>query len=197
MTGTTPRLWLVRHALPLVAPGTCYGMLDIAADPAATQAAAERLAAALPAAARVAYSTLQRCELLAQCLQALRPDLAPQPDPRLREMDFGRWEGQPWDAIARADIDAWAEDFASGRPGGGENLADVLARVAAALRAHVDGTPPLHDVVWITHAGVIRCVAWLQAHGDSAMPRAQDWPVNAPGWGAWDIVPLQPPAAPR
>ena len=42
------RLWLVRHAAPQVAPGTCYGALDVPADPAATQAAARRLAAALP-----------------------------------------------------------------------------------------------------------------------------------------------------
>ena len=26
------RLWLVRHAAPLVAPGTCYGALDVPAD---------------------------------------------------------------------------------------------------------------------------------------------------------------------
>src|SRR5690606_10781153 len=42
------RLWLVRHAAPLVSPGTCYGALDVPADAAATQAAAVRLAAALP-----------------------------------------------------------------------------------------------------------------------------------------------------
>jgi alpha-ribazole phosphatase len=191
--GATPRLWLVRHAQPLVAPGTCYGALDVAADPAATQAIAARLAAALPAQARVACSTLQRCKQLAQRLHALRPDLAPQPDDRLREMDFGSWEGRAWDTIARADIDAWANDFAMGRPGGGENLAEVLARVAAALRSHAHNTAPLQDVVWITHAGVIRCVGWLQAHGDAQMPRSEDWPLAAPSWGAWDTVPLAPP----
>ncbi|MBV8617950.1 MAG: phosphoglycerate kinase, partial [Curvibacter sp.] len=30
------RLWLVRHARQLIAPGTCYGRLDVPADPAHT-----------------------------------------------------------------------------------------------------------------------------------------------------------------
>ena len=43
------------------------------------------------------------------------------------------------------------------------------------------------DVVWITHAGVARCVAWLQERGESALPRSEDWPVAAPGCGEWEI----------
>ena len=45
----------------------------------------------------------------------------------------------------------------------------------------------MKDVVWITHAGVARCVAWLQERGESALPRSEDWPVAAPGWGEWEI----------
>ena len=182
------RLWLVRHAPPLIAPGTCYGALDVAADITATRAAAQRLATVLPTQARLAHSTLQRCELLAQSLQALRPDLTPKPDARLREMDFGDWEGQPWDAIARSDIDAWTAAFASHRPGNGENLAEVLTRVAAALQDHCTGAR--QDVVWITHAGVIRSVAWLMQHGASVLPRPEEWPTAAPGWGEWKCVDL-------
>ena len=183
------RLWLVRHAAPLVAPGTCYGALDVPADAQATRAAAERLATALPPGARVAHSTLQRCELLAHDLQALRPDLTFAPDARLREMDFGCWEGKTWDTIGKSAIDTWVAGFATHAPGGGESLAHMLHRVAAALQTarewrNDQGTM---DVVWITHAGVARCVAWLQERGESALPRAEDWPVAAPGWGEWEI----------
>ena len=183
MTGALPktRLWLVRHAQPLVAPGTCYGALDIPADPAATRAAAEHLAAAVPPQARVIHSTLQRCEQLALELQALRPDLVSKPDARLREMDFGSWEGQAWDSIARSDIDAWTAAFASYRPGLGENLAAVLARVAAALQDHDPGAT--QDVVWITHAGVIRSVAWLRAHGNGVLPCSEEWPQTGAATG--------------
>ena len=182
------RLWLVRHAAPLVAPGTCYGALDVAADVTATRAAAQRLARELPPQTRLVHSTLQRCELLAQSLKALRPDLTSKPDARLREMDFGDWEGRPWDANARSDIDAWTAAFASYRPGNGENLAEVLARVAAALQDHCTGAT--QDLVWITHAGVIRSVAWLMKHGASALPRPEEWPTAAPGWGEWECVDL-------
>ena len=183
MTGR--RLWLVRHAQPLVAPGLCYGAWDVSADAAATHTAAKRLADALPPQARICHSTLQRCELLAHTLQALRPDLASKPDARLREMDFGAWEGQAWNAIGKGPIDAWTAAFATHPPGGGECLAAMLARVAAALRAAQEA--PATDMVWITHAGVARCVAWLQLHGEKAEPRAENWPVAAPGWGEWEI----------
>lgn len=183
------RLWLVRHAAPRVAPGTCYGALDVPADPLATQAAAVRLAAALPQAPGVFHSTLQRCEHLAQALCAQRPDLHLHPDARLREMDFGSWEGQAWDRIAKTDIDAWTAAFATHAPGGGESLETVLARVASALQSarQWSASHGAADVVWITHAGVARCVAWLQAQGEGVMPRSEDWPVAAPGWGEWDL----------
>ena len=183
------RLWLVRHAAPLVAPGTCYGALDVPADAQASRAAAERLSMALPPAARVEHSTLQRCELLAHELQALRPDLAFTPDARLREMDFGRWEGQTWDTIGKSAIDTWVAGFATHAPGGGESLAHMLHRVAAALQTAREwrSNQGAKDVVWITHAGVARCVAWLQERGESALPRSEDWPVAAPGCGEWEI----------
>ena len=70
MTAPTPgaRLWLVRHAQPLVAPGVCYGALDLRADPAATADSAQRLAAALPPRLSASHSPLQRCEQLAHAL---------------------------------------------------------------------------------------------------------------------------------
>lgn len=181
------RLWLVRHARPLVAQGICYGALNMAADAAATQATAQRLAATLPTRVQVRHSPLQRCELLVLTLQALRPDLDITPDARLREMDFGAWEGQTWDAIGQAAVDAWMEGFATHAPGGGESLGAMLQRVAEAL--HEAHATPAADVVWITHAGVARCVDWLQTQG-STPPRADAWPLAAPGYGEWEVRPL-------
>ena len=209
------RLWLVRHAQPLVAPGVCYGRLDLPADAAATAASAQALAAALPASVRLAHhSPLQRCEQLAQALQALRPGLALKPEARLQELDFGTWEGCAWDAIGRAPVHAWTADFAHHRPGGGESLAHMLGRVAAALaaaRLQCDSAAATaggsRDVLWITHAGVARCVQWLleqsqhqhprqhsagDGGGDAPLPRADQWPLAAPKWGAWQVVELGP-----
>lgn len=194
MTSPRParaRLWLVRHAQPVVATGTCYGALDMPADGPATEAAAQRLAQALPAHATARHSTLQRCELLALATQALRPDLTIHPDDRLREMDFGIWEGRAWNDIGQSAIDAWAADFALHRPGGGDNLAGLLARVAAALKDARQQARGGTDVVWFTHAGVARCVSWLLAHGEGRMPRAGEWPLAALAWGEWAIHDLK------
>ena len=30
-------------------------------------------------------------------------------------------------------------------------------------------------------------MAWLQERGEIALPRPNDWPVAAPGWGEWEI----------
>lgn len=186
------RLWLVRHARPLVADGLCYGRLDLPADAAASRAAAQALAGALPPqVADIRHSPLQRCELLALDLQVLRPDLASKPEARIQEMDFGRWEGRAWNAIARAQIDAWATDLAGHAPGGGEPLAAMLARVDQALRDAVAcAQAPGGDVVWITHAGVARCVQWLLAHGQTRVPQSHEWPLAAPAFGAWIQLPL-------
>ena len=188
----TGHLWLARHAQPLVAPGLCYGTLDLCADPAATAHSAQQLAAELPQALQVRYSPLQRCVQLAHALQALRPDLQVQPDARLRELDFGAWEGRAWSSIARADIDAWTTAFATHRPGGGESLTAMLARVAAALQdTRQNAAQGGSDVLWISHAGVARCVQWLLQAPKGNLPRSDQWPTTAPAFGAWTRFALQ------
>ena len=112
------KLWLVRHAQPLIAPGVCYGATDVAAAPQATLQAAQALAQTLPKGVAIVSSTLQRCERLAHCLRGLRPDLSYTTDARLVEMDFGCWEGQRWDAIPQADYDRWMAAFGEHRFGG-------------------------------------------------------------------------------
>ena len=74
-------LYLIRHPRPLIAPGVCYGRLDVAAEDPLPIAATLR--ALLPADAPVWSSPLQRCRLLAGHLH-------PQPrlDERLQESNL-------------------------------------------------------------------------------------------------------------
>lgn len=175
------KLWLVRHAQPLVEPGVCYGALNVPADSQATLDAARALAQGVPQGIRLLHSPLQRCEQLTQVLCGLRPDLVPEMDARLQEMDFGRWEGQRWDAIARTELDAWTAAFPTWRCGGAESVQAFMARVAAAW----EETRALQrPTVWITHAGVIRA-ATLLAQGQRNLERADQWPQAAPAWGQW------------
>ena len=170
--------WLARHAPVLLAAGTCYGAQDVAAEPVATLAAAQRLAALLPRGVRVRCSPLQRCVQLAQQLHILRSDLVWQNDARLAEMNFGQWEGVPWANIPRPAFDAWMQDFGWHRFGGVESVNEMLQRVAAAWDVrHADGD------LWLTHAGVGRCVALL-AQGQRQVAQAADWPQDGMALGA-------------
>ena len=184
MTAQPPSLWLLRHAEPLIAPGVCYGQLDVPADPGATLQAGIRFASIMPPNAIMRHSPLQRCEQLAQAAQAQNSFLID--DVRLKEMGFGIWEGQSWNDIGRTAVDAWSQNLYAHAPGNGESLSVMLERVRTALLDswQHDSRLGTRDVVWVTHAGVIRCVQWLLRYGN-AQPSSQDWNLPAPSFGQW------------
>lgn len=159
-------LILIRHPRPAGGDGVCYGRLDLPpAEP--VTAAADRLRPLLAACGvdladhqtPLYSSPLQRCHRLAA---ALHP--APSVDDRLAEMHFGAWEGQPWDQVPRAELDAWAADIRRYTPPGGESPEAVLARaldwVAEVSHQPVHRQAP---VVAVSHAGPIRLLLchWL------------------------------------
>ncbi len=173
-------LWLARHARALVAPGICYGALDIAADAELTLASAQALARELPLGTLVQVSPLKRCRQLADALQDLRPELHFQTDARLREMDFGSWEGTLWSDIPRAAVDAWTADFAQHRFGGRESASEVLARVAAAW----DERDVTSHTLWIAHSGIAQAATLLH-QGVRQVIQAKDWPLSLLKCGEW------------
>lgn len=149
------KLWLLRHAPVLLPSGLCYGASDVPADAQRTRDAARAFAQQPAPGTPVWVSGLLRAQQLAGALQAERPDLgAARIDVRLNEMDFGDWELKPWEHIPRDAFDAWMADFAHHRFGGAESSQQLLYRVAAAM---ADLRPAgSREVVWVTHAGVIR-----------------------------------------
>ncbi len=147
------RLILVRHTRPETADNVCHGGTDLDVGATFDQESA-RVVAALPAVERLVTSPLRRCKKLAERIGAAR-GLVPVVDDRVREMDFGSWEGVPWEAIDRTELDAWAADFFHARPHGGESVAMVSERIGAAL-ADYGRIGASHAVV--THAGVIKAV---------------------------------------
>ena len=174
-------LWLVRHAQPIVASGTCYGQLDLAAAHDATSQCARALAKILPEGFSVTTSPLQRCEQLGQVLSRLRPDFTFKTEKNLQEMNFGEWEGRPWNTLPRTEMDAWTENFASYRVGNtGESVSQFMARVAVCY----DSLHPGSRTLWITHAGVMRATQLL-ARGVRHITHASQWPLDAPGYGQW------------
>ena len=155
-------LVLVRHTRPLVAGDICHGATDLGLAPTFEDEAA-RVVASLPPAERLVTSPLGRCRRLAERIGAAQ-SLAPVVDGRLREMDFGRWEGVPWDAIPRAELDAWAADFLHARPHGGESVHMLCERARSAI-ADYRQTGVSH--ILVTHAGVIKAVRAQDRHPDA------------------------------
>ena len=149
-------LTLVRHTRPAVAEGVCYGRTDVGLAPSFEDEAA-RVVAALPAAGRLVTSPLGRCRRLAERIGDAR-DLVPVVDERLREMDFGAWEGVPWESISRVELDAWAEDFLHAHPHGGESVHMLRSRVGSAID---DYRRSGLSHVAVTHAGIIRAARAL------------------------------------
>ena len=187
------RLILVRHPLPLVVPGMCYGSSDLPAAPDDTARvhAALLASASIPPGTPLYSSPLQRCAALASLLGVHTLDA------RLAEMDFGAWEQRSWDDIPRAEVDGWAADLAHYRPGGGESVLQVAERVAAfradLLRQH--GAPAYDGLAYdglaydgqahgrearggqaaaiICHAGTIRLLIALEAGLRAGLPLAE------------------------
>lgn len=182
------KLYLVRHAQPLVAAGLCYGQLDVEADLASTEQAAQALQPLLADAlvGAVRSSPLRRAQMLARRL-ADHLALPVQQDARLSEMHFGQWEGVAWSDVPKAAVDDWTTDFAHHCFGGGESTQQVLERVWAALQeAREVGA----DQLWVTHAGVIRAARYLLTRGEPRIESAAQWPREAPVFGGWDVLEL-------
>ena len=177
------RLWLVRHAPVDAPPGLCYGRSDLTAQAAATADAARHLHATIGSGVRIRCSPARRCLQLADALLALRSGLRVHVDADLQEMDFGRWEGRPWNDIDTAEFDAWMADFSRHRPGGGESVQALLERTRRALQ---NERAQSGESLWITHAGVIRAARLLLA-GVESVSAAADRPREPVPFGTPEL----------
>jgi len=149
---TDKSIALVRHPAAAISPGRCYGRLDLPlADPASITPIVHALAPLRGAS--IHTSPLARCRLLAEALAADWSQPPPTKDPRLLELDFGGWEGLPWDDIPRAELDRWAADLFGFAAPGGETGAALVARVTAFWHSLTD-LPGAHVV--ITHGGPLK-----------------------------------------
>ena len=102
-------------------------------------------------------------------------------------MDFGSWEGRPWNSLARDEIDAWTQDFAGYRPGGtGEAVSQFSARVDRLLQElRASG----RDQAWIAHGGVFKVL--VRRQDGVSLACASDWPVESLDWGRWHLFQIK------
>lgn len=124
-----PGLLLIRHA-PTPATRAFRFPADETLDEVGRRAASA-LAGRWPSGAAVT-SPARRCRETAAI--AGFPEAAV--DPRLAELDFGRWAGEDPHVLWERDqarLDAWYADPTSTAPDGGEHFTDMQRRVVAAL----------------------------------------------------------------
>lgn len=150
-------LYLIRHTRPDIAPGTCYGQLDIGLAGDFT-ADAQHIASLLPQPELILTSPLLRTRQLAEHL-AHSHDCELRSDARLMEKHFGAWEGKAWNDIPRNEIDAWAGDVMDYAPPGGESAQQLQQRV----RSFLDDLPqlPQREIAIVAHGGSIRAMLAL------------------------------------
>ena len=164
-----------RHPQPRDVQGRCIGRTDVPVDRRKAKRLAHRVrhwARQHDAARVVLTSSLLRAASVGRILCGW--GWQHRIDSRLNEMNFGQWDGLRWDRLGAAAVDVWCGDFAAHKPGGGESVAELLARCAAFLAEPLPNAP----CCIVGHAGWISAARRLQS-GDARVPSAAEWPAAA------------------
>jgi broad specificity phosphatase PhoE len=166
-------LIVVRHGRTEAnASGLLLGRrLDPALDELGRRQAAA-LAAALPGAARIVSSPLQRAQETASAFG--RPV---EVDDRWVELDYGELDGTPLRDVPADVWAAWRAD-PSLAPGGGESLVDLGKRIRAACADLLEEAERA-DVIVVTHVSPVKAaLAWALGVGDEVSWRAYVAPAS-------------------
>jgi alpha-ribazole phosphatase len=166
-----------RHPKPQGVQGLCIGQVDVPVD----RRKAKRLAHRIREHARrqrlfehkqpvVWTSPLRRCCDVGRLLRGW--GWVHRVDARLSELNFGDWDGHPWSQIAKEDVDAWCDNFADARAGGGESVRQLLARCGE----FVDEQRARSNCLVVAHAGSINALRWV-SEPRAVDPSPADWPT--------------------
>ena len=156
-------LYLVRHGhTELSDSGEIAGFTDVSLSDKGRQEVS-RLAESMPnAAPESLYSSdliraVQSLELLLGTENAVQ-------DPRLRELNFGEWEGITWDEVHQRDanyLKLWSDNWLELAPPSGESFNDLAERTHDWFRELSDSLKPTctdSSVMVTAHGGSIRAL---------------------------------------
>lgn len=153
------RWWWIRHAPVVGHGGRIYGQDDHESDCGNLDLFAA-LAPRLPADALWITTPLKRTKQTAQALfsaGAAAPAVE-QEEKDFLEQHFGDWQGLTNDELRDRRDGVWHRFWlapASETPPGGESFADVVSRVAGAVR-RIGASAAGRDIVVVAHGGSIR-----------------------------------------
>ncbi|MCO8121066.1 histidine phosphatase family protein [Stieleria sp. TO1_6] len=164
----------------------CYGAMDIDLSDQGrldSQRVAQQILTSVAPQA-IFHSGLSRTRYMADQIARLGPDPLPViDDMRLRERNYGRWQGLSWDDAYASDpenFDGLIERPDSYRPPGGETTTEMQDRMVDWLddlvtRSSGDQPGP---IIAVSHSGPIAAMAGKLLN----LPPTQ--------WGPWMVAPL-------
>lgn len=174
-------LYIWRHPKPLAANGICLGHTDMGVDRRKIRRLANQIQrfARLHQLPKVIWvSPLQRSLKVGQILaqRGFQCHIASE----LAELDFGVWDGRPWEQIDKQEIDDWCNDFVHFTPDNGESLQQLFTRVESWLNERIAEQSNLSintPILAVGHAGWINAAKMIDAGRD--VPQvATDWPTS-------------------
>ncbi len=173
-------LILIRHPPVDLPSGICYGRLDVGI---ACGFDMTDILAKIPKQRdlEIWSSPSRRCASVAVAVaEYLGVDI--RYDDRLRELDFGAWEGMAWSDVPRAALDVWAADPLGFAPPSGESGAQLVCRVQEFYR---EICAPCFAHIVISHGGPLRIL--------SAMAQGAKVRLLAPSPPLASVQLFQPP----
>ncbi|WP_039031824.1 adenosylcobalamin/alpha-ribazole phosphatase [Leclercia adecarboxylata] len=162
------RIFLVRHGQTAAnASGLFYGSTDVPLTPLGIEQST-RVAGLLAEVAfsQVLSSQLTRAQQTAELIVPITGF-----DPRLNEMDFGRWEMRHFSDIAEEEPEAWQrwiDDWQNATPTDGEPFTHFAERVKAVAEELALRKEP-GDMLIVAHQGVLSLLLahWLRMPTES------------------------------
>ena len=156
------RFILIRHA-PVVSDGLFYGSRDVACR-CPTAKEIEKIGANIPDNFNLYVSSAKRCLTTAEYLF---PNVKPLALDKLREQNFGSWEGIPYEKIPNIGTLSSTE-LGEFRPPEGESFNEMSLRVKLVFKEILEKNGSQVSSVIVAHAGTIRAVLSTLV-GDSAL----------------------------
>lgn len=151
-------LWLVRHGETV---WNVAGRVQGRGDPELSNTGCEQARKLRPRLAHTDFTLVVSSDSRrsVQTAWLALPKAPLQTDPRLRELDFGAWEGRTWGEVAATDPDALTAWYANpyvNAPTDGESYTALVRRT----RGWSESLPKSGRVLAFTHGGPIRSLLY-------------------------------------
>lgn len=145
-------IYLIRHTIPDIEKGICYGQLDIDVTSSFEDEATKITNAIATETDTIIYSSpLKRCTKLAS---KFSKNIII--DERLMELNFGDWENHKWKNIPKPELDVWMNNFVNVKIPNGEAYTDLFKRATEVFYEITSNNS--NKIIIITHGGVIRSI---------------------------------------